>query len=412
MRPSIWSEQLDACDEAANIPTDLTTQVAIIGGGSAGACCALALRQCGVKQVTIIEASGFDQFRIGESIPPESKQLMLKFGIWQAFLAEQHLPCYGSRSWWGDESRGYNDSLLNPLGHGWHLDRAKFNLFLAEQARNAQVTLLLRYHFCTTSALPNGGYRLKLRHKNRICYIDADFVVDASGARCHFAKSQGSRKQFSSPLICSSCLYQITDDNHPLTGLTHLEAVASGWWYSARLPNDKLLISHMTDSDTFRRLRLKNIEHWNNELLQSANTQLLVDGTKPFELKPRIYNAPSFVLDKVVGEDWLAIGDAASSYDPITSQGIFKSMNDGMSVAPRIASYLQEKDFGLFEEYQSIVTEHHQQYRQMRDYFYMQEGRFKKQSFWRKMHHLHESAQEKKCANWPGDRVAAIGVVE
>jgi len=381
MQRQISSEQPDAVVNTGQAPVDLTTNVAIIGGGSAGACCALALRQCGVEKITLIEASSFDQFRIGESIPPETKPLLLKLGIWQAFLAEQHQPCYGSRSWWGDDRRGYNDSLLNPRGHGWHLDRVKFNLFLAKQGQKAQVSLLTHHHFCTAAALPNGGYRLKILHDNQACYVHADFVVDASGAKCYFAKAQGSHKQFSSPLLCSARLYHIIDGNHPLTGLTQLEAVPSGWWYAAKLPHNKLIISHTTDHGTFRKLQLKNIKRWNDELMRSTNMKVLVDGTRPLDIKPRIYSAPSFVLDTLTGKDWLAIGDAASSYDPLMSQGIIKSMSDGLSAAPCIAHYLQKRESGALEDFQSNVKTRHQQYRQMRDFFYSQESRFKDQSY-------------------------------
>lgn len=368
--------------------SETDTQVAIIGGGSAGACCALALRQCGVKHITVIESSCYDQFRIGESIPPESKPLMLQLGIWQAFLNEQHEPCYGSRSWWGDERRGYNDSLLNPLGHGWHLDRVKFNRFLALQTEAAQVSLLTGYQFCSAEHKSNGGYTMQLLHGKHSHVLTADFVIDASGAKGVFAKSQGSHKLFSSPLVCSSRLFEITDSCHPLSGLTHLEAVDTGWWYAARLPHNKLLLSHNTDGDTFKNLRMKNSQYWEAELQRSSNTYQFIEGCHPLDDNPVIYSTPSFVLDKMIGTHWLSIGDAASCYDTITSQGIIKSMSDGVSVANEVARYLQNKDYSVLERYQSYISQRHQQYRHMRDYYYRQEGRFKNNSFWKKMHSL------------------------
>lgn len=366
----------------------LNAEIAIIGGGPAGACCALALRRRGAKRITLIEASGFDRFRIGESIPPECKSLMLKLGIWQAFLAEQHLPCYGSRSWWGDEHRGYNDSLLNPLGHGWHLDRVKFDRFLATQAQQAHVTLLTHHQFYGAVAAPGGGFRLKLRHNKRTHYLNADFVIDASGAKSLFAKLQNSGKQYSSPLLCSSGLYKINGDNHPLTGLTHLEAVVSGWWYAARLPQNLVMLSHTTDSRTFRTLNLKSHSCWNEELRRATQTHSLCEGLQAINIKPAIYSAQSFVLNNLVGSRWMAIGDAASCFDPITSQGIYKSMSDGISAASCVTDYIHNNDFRLLEEFQAMVKTRHQQYRNMRHYFYLQERRFKDHSFWQQMHDL------------------------
>ena len=50
--------------------------------------------------------------------------------------------------------------------------------------------------------------------------------------------------------------------------------------------------------------------------------------------------APSFLLDKPAGKGWLAVGDAASAYDPISSQGIHKALSDGLEAANAIAPWL------------------------------------------------------------------------
>lgn len=105
-------------------PSRQRYRVAIIGGGLAGCACALALAQHGVYDVLVIEAGDYAQFRIGESIPPEANRLFQALGIAQEFFAEAHAPCHGSCSWWGSDKRGYNDALLHPLGHGWHLERS------------------------------------------------------------------------------------------------------------------------------------------------------------------------------------------------------------------------------------------------------------------------------------------------
>jgi len=358
------------------------TQVAIIGGGSAGACCALALRQQGIEDVTLIEASRFDRYRIGESIPPESKQLLLKLGVWQAFQQQSHIPCYGSRSWWGDSRPGFNDNLLNPYGHGWHIDRAKFNAFLFEQARQVNTTILSPYYFRDVSETATGQHRLLLSYDHNQYYLDADFVVDASGAMARFARTQGSHKLYASAQLCSSRLYQLQQGQATLSGVTHLEAVASGWWYAARLPANRLLISHTTDLETFKTLRLNQTQQWHNELLRSTHTRQLIEGIATCENKLRICAAPSFVLDRVIGRNWLAIGDAAASFDPITAQGIIKSISDAIFTAPRIAQYLREQNTEALNPYQLLVQQRHQQYSEMRSYLYRQENRFKGHNYW------------------------------
>ena len=59
--------------------------VVIIGGGPAGCATAIALQQLGITNVLVAEASDYSQPRIGESIPPDTRGLFSRLGIWQAF---------------------------------------------------------------------------------------------------------------------------------------------------------------------------------------------------------------------------------------------------------------------------------------------------------------------------------------
>ncbi|MFT7008768.1 MAG: 2-polyprenyl-6-methoxyphenol hydroxylase-like FAD-dependent oxidoreductase [Colwellia sp.] len=382
--------------------TDLIehTQVAIIGGGPAGTCCALRLAQLGITDVTIIEAANYQNFRIGESIPPESKALFLKLGLWQGFLAQQHEPCYGSCSWWGDQRRGYNDSMLNPLGHGWHLNRPKFNAFLAEQTKKSGIKLLTNCQFdgneqvtCSSMSAKKIAHGLKLTTKqagkSKTKKLQADFVVDASGGKAVFATLQGQQKTSHNSLVSLACLFEIVDDDYPLSKQTHLEAIEHGWWYAARLPDNKVILSLNTDAKTVKQLALQQDNNWLALLQQSTNSAHLLSGLKMLDKRPKSYPAPSFILDKVVGSAWLAIGDAASSFDPITSGGIFKSISDGVIAAEVIndvflADVDEQKAFFL-SQYQDLVSQRYQQYLQVRQQHYRQEQRFPQSDFWQLM---------------------------
>jgi 2-polyprenyl-6-methoxyphenol hydroxylase-like FAD-dependent oxidoreductase len=197
-------------------------RVAIIGGGPGGSACALTLAKLGVPDVLLIEAGDYAQFRIGESIPPEANHLLQTLGIAQDFLFEGHAPCYGSCSYWGSDKRGYNDTLMNPLGHGWHLERSRFNRFMAAQARLRGIELLTNARLASSSEA-GGGFALQLTlggtSQQRAASVHADFVVDASGTRAVFARQRGSRKVDMPPLVCLAMRFAPSGAG---TGLTHL----------------------------------------------------------------------------------------------------------------------------------------------------------------------------------------------
>ncbi|AEV33094.1 flavin-dependent dehydrogenase [Owenweeksia hongkongensis DSM 17368] len=360
--------------------------VVIIGAGPAGCSCAISILNAGVANVTLVDTSKTGKFHIGESIPPEMNPILRQLGISEAFLAQKHEPCFGSCSYWGNEKRGYNDSILSPFGHGWHLNRSQFNQFLVNEAvvRGAKV---LSGHIYQSSTTTERGYQLNLKSKaGASSSIEADFVVDASGARSIFATDKGSKKQHETPLVCLALRFK-NKGLREVSKLTHLESVENGWWYAARIPNEQLLVTLYTNAETVKKLRLNNLKNWIKLLQQSPNTHQWIAQMEPIDQKLLGFPAQSFCLDKVVGENWLAIGDAASAYDPITSQGIIKAITQGM----RAAEIIGHCKIGAIEAlpyFQKEVMLQYDQYKEARQHFYCLEQRWLQSQFWREMHGL------------------------
>ena len=360
--------------------------VAIIGAGPAGCSCAIAILNAGIANVTLVDTSKTGKFHIGESIPPEMNPILRQLGIAEAFQAQNHEPCFGSCSYWGSEKRGYNDSILSPFGHGWHLDRSKFNQFLVNEAveRGAKV---LSGHSYQSSAKTEHGYQLSLKNElGEINSIDADFVVDASGVRSVFATDQGSKKQHETPLVCLALRFK-NKGLREVSKLTHLESVENGWWYAARIPNEQLLVTLYTNAETVKKLGLNDLKNWIQLLQQSPNTHQWIAQMEPIDQKLLGFPAQSFCLDHVVGENWMAIGDAASAYDPITSQGIIKSITQGMRAAEIIAHCKNGAKEAL-PYFEKEVFHQYEQYKEARQHFYNLEQRWPQSEFWREMHGL------------------------
>ncbi|WP_426074864.1 tryptophan 7-halogenase [Janthinobacterium sp. DSP2-3-3] len=363
-------------------PSRQRYRVAIIGGGPAGCACALALALHGVHDVLVIEAGDYAQFCIGESIPPEANRLFQALGIAQEFFAEAHAPCHGSCSWWGSDKRGYNDALMHPLGHGWHLERSRFNRFLARQARLRGTEVLTRASLATSAPTPGGGFALELMlgdpaHPQQAT-IHADLVVDASGTRAVFARQRGSRKVETLPLVCLAMRFAAPVGAR--SGLTHLEAVEHGWWYGAHLPDATLLLAFYSDAATVKARRLQQSGHWLAWLAAAPNTAALARGAVPLAGGVQSFPAPSYCLDRLHGDGWLAIGDAASAFDPVTSQGIVKALANGMAAAGAIAGHAT-----LGAVAQSVALRHAQYLAQRRQY-YAWEQRWPAAPFWRQLH--------------------------
>jgi len=116
--------------------------VIIVGGGPAGCSTALALARAGIT-VTILERSRYEKFRVGETLPPEARLPLTVLGVWEEFLADQHVESPGIAFAWGGPNLYDNDFIVNPCGPGWHIDRRRFDLMLARAAAAAGAELLI-----------------------------------------------------------------------------------------------------------------------------------------------------------------------------------------------------------------------------------------------------------------------------
>jgi flavin-dependent dehydrogenase len=355
--------------------------VVVLGAGPAGCATALFLAQNGISHILLVEPARHQEFRVGESVPPDIRLALDELGLWDAFLAENHEACLGSCSSWGADALGYNDFLFNPLGHGWHLDRVRFDSFLARKAMERGIEVWRGMRFDSGRRLPHGGFRLRLAG-DETRMADARFVVDATGLRACFARSMGARRDLIDQLLCVVGFFELPDPAR-FFRLTLLEAVEYGWWYAAKLPQARLAVVVASDPQFIKQAALHRPDGWLAHLAATRHLAGAIDGGRLIEGTQATCTAPSFLLDTVAGDGWLGVGDAACAFDPIASQGIHKAFADGRLAAKAAAGYLRGGENQLVE-YQSCVATRFQQYRDGCRYFYDMEKRWPASPFWMK----------------------------
>src|SRR5882672_4257013 len=114
--------------------------VAVVGGGPAGAVVSLCLARLGWR-VALLEATTFDGERYGETLPPEINPVLRELGLWNSFQAISPLPSPGIISVWGESVPSETDFIRNPHGPGWHIDRNRFDEMLCTEATKAGAQL-------------------------------------------------------------------------------------------------------------------------------------------------------------------------------------------------------------------------------------------------------------------------------
>ena len=358
----------------------------VLGGGPAGCAAAIALRRSGGGTVVVVEGGDYGAERIGESIPPDSRQLLARLGLIEAFLAQGHEPCYGSCSSWGTETLGFNDFAFNPNGAGFHLDRRRFDLLLARRAREVGAHVVTGTRFRSVRRRPSGGgageplYTVEIEIHGAVRAVEASYVIDATGSAALAARQLGSRRLTHDRFFCVTGYFHLREGAE-LLRLTMLEAVREGWWYAARLPDQRIAVALACEGDDLRTGELYRPEPWLRRASLSTHLApaLLDSFFVPGSL--RVCPVGCFVLDRPTGPNWLAVGDAASSLDPLSAQGIYKALSDGLEAARAILAGFAG-DHEATGRYATEVRRAYDTSLGQREAFYAREHRWPGSTFW------------------------------
>ncbi len=361
--------------------TDLLYDVVILGAGIAGMASAIALKRAGVRRVLLTGMRNTNGLAVGECLPPDVIIPLAKLGLWDGFLAQKHLPSPGSTSIWGKNEQSYNDFLFNAHGHGWHVDRARFETWLLNHVSEIDVDFLPQFRFRRASRLTGGFYNLFLEQRPQV-YRECKtrFIIDATGPRSAFARSQGLVRHIHDQLINVSVLFENVNPKR-FDSLARLEAVENGWWYGASIPGGRAVLSFSIDPLETKSLGVTKFEGWARQLVKTSLVSRGLEGAVCRADSLTVISAFSSRIDRMFGENWIALGDAASCFDPISAQGIMKALTEVVSYTPEIVSYLSGGPARL-SSLQERQTAGFAAYSQNRNYFYELEQRWPDSFFW------------------------------
>ncbi len=334
--------------------------IAVIGGGPAGATTALCLALQGWR-VGIFESTAFDQDQWGETLPPEVNPVLRELGLWDAFLSGSPLESPGSVSTWGSIHAVEVDFAGNAFGCGWHIDRKRFDRTLCRQAEEAGASLFLNCKMTFTAV--DGRWKAE--------GVESRLLVNASGR---------SGQLLDPDWVCEDALLAIVIRVKRGAGAsqdqrTWIETAPAGWWYGALLPDETGLAMFFTGAEIYRDQGI-SIE----EQLQAA--PLMRSRLENGPMSPvSIAYAPSGCLASMFGPNWVAVGDRASAYDPLSGRGIFKALRHGQAAARAIDATLRG-DASAMKRYASHVRLEFAAYSQQRRRFYSAELRWADHPFW------------------------------
>jgi flavin-dependent dehydrogenase len=379
-----------------NSVTNNRVDVLVLGGGPAGAATALALRHRG-RSVAVVERSDYSNPRIGETLPPAVREPLVSLGVWEKFLADKHAPSFGIQSAWGQADLYENDFIFNPHGPGWHIDRSRFDAMLVCSAEEAGVKLYRRARLMACAQTATGDWQIEIGREDRRHNVRARFVIDATGRASTFARRQGARRITCDQLVGIVGFFSPNSASLTPCSQTLVEAVEQGWWYSALLPDSRIVTAFMTDADLYARANKRSADYWQQQLRRAPHTG---SRTKAYTPAPGrlIVAANTSRLDNVAGKNWLAVGDAAMALDPLSSLGVYNALKSGLILAQAIDSSLTG-DATVLQDYAASVEADYDACLETRAQYYAAETRWPSSPFWqRRLRFLFQSPWRRRAS--------------
>lgn len=349
----------------------------IIGAGVASAAALITLKNAPIR-IAVIAPDESSTFKIGETLGPVGVEELRRLGLLENFKREQHWPSFEKFSCWG------NDTLIKapqfgPTNESWYLDRTRFESFLWKEAQKTS------FDYFPSRALSakqdDGLWRVETSDTT----VSGKLLLDASGRSAVIARNHLSRNRHDKLVAAYTVLDQVADDIEA-TKATLIEALPNGWFYSVLIPGNRLVVSWFTDSDLLPAHITQSDSVWEALLDQSVYTLKRIE-TAGFtrEAIPKVVDASTITTETVVKDNLLTAGDAATSFDPLSSHGMTTALWSGRRVAEGIMAKTEGND-SILEAYADSFSKGTDKYLKEKGEIYAQEVRFIDESFWKRRH--------------------------
>jgi flavin-dependent dehydrogenase len=357
--------------------------VFILGAGPAG--CSAALHLAPFYRTLLIDRNSIPTPRAGESLLPAANRLLKDMGLLDEFRRQGHLPYHGTQSRWGSEYLRETDFLRDPMGHGWHLDRQEFEIWLRKKAMERGTVLLAPARFAHVEPEGRQRWKITVTQDNRRMVIRARVLIDAGGRTPVIARRLGATRIQLDNMVCSWVIDEAQTD-HSQQGFSYIHATPQGWWYTAPVPGGKQILAFHTRAGgpaaAWMHSAASLFEQAQKIPHLSERIRFEVTGQASRQLQHGYTAANSAMTHPGAGTAWLTAGDAALSFDPLSSQGIFNALYTGLAASESVYRFLQG-EISDFAEYQGQLKAIRAAYERHLQEWYRAETRWSGEDFWK-----------------------------
>jgi flavin-dependent dehydrogenase len=314
-----------------------SVDVAVVGGGPAGALTAMLLADRGREVVVLERAPEWRWRACGVFASPASITSLRSLGLTEAELGSVARPVaamrvetaggasfrltYGGSGGFADSAVGFDRGTLDPL--------------LLERARSAGAEIRLG---ARVERVELAGSHARLEIAEHPPPVMARVVVGADGLRSVVARTAGvNRRAPIGPRVALT--FHLRDTEHVRDA--RMVIIDDGYVGIAPVPGDRVNIGIVLGRSWFEQLRREG----GRAVARSICARVLPAGaSKPGGLRPldRVSGVTPLghVAARRAGDGWVLVGDAAGFLDPFTGEGLHRAIVSAELAATTIDAVL------------------------------------------------------------------------
>lgn len=350
-------------------------EVVIVGQSIAGLILSAQLRQRGIEHAVLGRRDDpKGRFALAETLPPTAMPLLEKLNLLDLFRDTALRKTYGYHSLWGGEKlTDHNFYFYSPYRWGLKIDKEA----VLEGLRKQQEPYLIDFEK-NFEVHPNcTGIEVTFSSSGTVQNLRAKLVVDATGRKRAVLRQLNMASIDHDDLVAFSC--HLPRVKHPaLVHDTFLESFESGWGIVSGLNDDQNVMTLFSNKEAGSRLR--DYQNWPATVGNTTYLRHFLTGKSDTKIVGRMANSSKAAA--FCGERWLAVGDAAISFDPLSSHGITNAVYTASRAADAIYQLVREEDSSGMAEYAATLSSLFAQYLKTRNQLYRQEQRWPDSPFW------------------------------
>jgi flavin-dependent dehydrogenase len=331
--------------------------IAVVGGGPAGACAALKAAEAGAR-VLLLHAEVHPRRFVIERLAPHATRMLATLALANDPCACAARECPGVRSLWGGGGVHTARSIFDVYGSGWVVQRTRFDRWLRAQARARGAQVL---EACVSAITRRRqGWRVQAQvSERRTVSVDATQIVLAIGRSRRLLREVESDTRCVSREVAvlarlSGVAPAWVDDP-----LLLIESIESGWGYGLTAAHGQALVAFVLPfGEPAARSARTPSALWRNAFLESSMLREAAGSACVETVWAQA--CPVTHAIRTAGPGWAVAGDAACAHSPLSGLGVSFAIESGCRAAEAlVCAHRNAAPLHAYIEWMQQATEEH-----------------------------------------------------